>query len=78
MMTLQNLDILRLELAFRLEKNCQCIPGYNTDTLTSFSEKDNVSVFKFKVESLAKFHTSHVIRISRHMLTTLLKGLTSL
>ena len=27
MMTSQNLDILRLELAFRLEKNCQCIPA---------------------------------------------------
>ena len=27
MMTSQNLNILRLELAFRLEKNCQCIPG---------------------------------------------------
>ena len=25
----QNLDILRLELVFRLEKNCQCIPGSN-------------------------------------------------
>ena len=27
MMTSQNLDIIRLELAFRLEKNCQCIPA---------------------------------------------------
>ena len=29
MMTSQNLDILRLKLAFRLEKNCQCIPAWN-------------------------------------------------
>ena len=26
MMMSQNLDILRLALAFRLEKNCQCVP----------------------------------------------------
>ena len=29
MMTSQNLDIIRLELALRLEKNCQCIPAQN-------------------------------------------------
>ena len=45
MMTSQNLDILRLKLAFRLEKNCQCIPDLDIHEWYSYQHKSLINVY---------------------------------
>ena len=45
MMTSQNLDILRLKLAFRLEKNCQCIPDLDIHEWYSYQHKSLIYVY---------------------------------